>query len=195
MIIRMVGYCCDFKRKYRIVQVPAVACWTEAPPNIKVLYRQRVRWGRGLIETFMRHRRFLFNRKYRRLGLVTLPYVFVFEFLAPIIEFVGFLVFVYQAFTGAVNWESALVIFLGLYTFCFVLSLVVMFNDYTLGGSFHKLRSYFWVTGAALLEPFLYHPLTVIFSLKGYFNYLFNKQPHFFMTHLLSCRPARRERP
>ena len=176
MIIRMVGYCCDFNRKYRIVQVPAVACWTEVPPNIRVLYRQRVRWGRGLIETFARHRRFLFNRKYKQLGMVTLPYVFTFELLAPLIEFVGFLVFVYQAFTGAVNWTSALVIFLGLYTFCFMLSLVVMFNDYTLGGSFPKLRSYLWVTGAALLEPFLYHPLTVIFSLKGYWNYLFKKQ-------------------
>ena len=176
MIIRMVGYCCDFNRKYRIVQVPAVACWTEVPPNIKVLYRQRVRWGRGLIQTFVNHRRFLFNRKYKQLGLVTLPYVFIFEFLAPIIEFVGFLVLIYQALTGAVNWESALVIFLGLYTFCFVLSLVVMFNDYTLGGSFRKMRSYFWVVGAALLEPFLYHPLTVIFSLNGYWNYLFNKQ-------------------
>ena len=176
MIIRMVGYCCDFNRKYRIVQVPAVACWTEVPPNIRVLYRQRVRWGRGLIQTFVRHRRFLFNRRYRRLGLVTLPYVFIFELLAPIIESVGFFVFIYQAFTGAVNWESALVIFLGLYTFCFVLSLVVMFNDYTLGGSFPKVRSYGWIIGAALLEPFFYHPLTVVFSLKGYLNYLFNKQ-------------------
>ena len=57
-----------------------------------------------------------------------------------------------------------------------MLSLVVMCNDYTLGGSFRKLRSYIWIVGAALLEPFLYHPLTVIFSLKGYWNYMFNKR-------------------
>ena len=176
MIIRMVGYCCDFGRKYRIVQVPAVNCWTEVPPNIRVLYRQRTRWGRGLIETFVRHRRFLFNRRYRQLGLVTLPYVLIFEFLAPVIEFIGFWVLLYQAFTGAINWTSAAVIFMGLYTFCIILSLVVMFNDYTLGGSFRRPQSYLWVLGAALLEPFLYHPLTVIFSLKGYSNYIFNKR-------------------
>ena len=149
MIIRMVGYCCDFGRKYRIVQVPVVCCWNEVPPNIRVLYRQRTRWG---------------------------PYVLIFELLAPIIEFVGFTVFVYQAFTGVVNWTSAAVIFLGLYTFCIILSLVVMFNDYTLGGSFRHPRSYLWVLAAAMLEPFLYHPLTVIFSLKGYYNYIFNKR-------------------
>ncbi len=176
MLIRMVGYCCDFKRKYRVVQVPAISCWTEVPPNIKVLYRQRVRWGRGLLQTFVRHRRFLFNRRYRQLGMVTLPYVLIFELFAPVIEFIGFTVFVYQALTGVVNWTSALVIFLGLYTFCIILSLVVMFNDYTLGGSFRRPRSYLWVICAALLEPFLYHPLTVIFSLKGYFNYVFNRR-------------------
>lgn len=176
MVIRMVGYCCDFKRKYRIVQVPVVVCWNEVPPNIRVLYRQRTRWGRGLMQTLVRHRRFIFNRKYRQLGMVTLPYVLVFELLAPVIEAVGFIVFIYQALTGAVNWASALVIFLGLYAFCFVLSLVVMFNDYTLGGSFHRLRSYAWIAAAALLEPFLYHPFTVVFSLKGYLNYILNKR-------------------
>lgn len=176
MLIRMVGYCCDFKRKYRVVQVPAVCSWNEVPPNVRVLYRQRIRWGRGLLQTFVRHRGFIFNRRYHRLGMVTLPYVLIFELLAPIIEFVGFTVFVYQALTGVVNWTSALIIFLGLYTFCIVLSLVVMFNDYTLGGSFRKPSAYLWVFGAALLEPFLYHPLTVIFSLKGYFNYIFNKE-------------------
>ena len=146
------------------------------PPNIKVLYHQRVRWGRGLIQTFVRHRRFLFNRRYRRLGLVTLPYVMIFELFAPVIEFIGFTVFVYQALTGVVNWTSALVIFLGIYTFCLILSLVVMFNDYTLGGSFRRPRSYLWIIGAAIFEPFLYHPFTVIFSLKGYFNYVFNRR-------------------
>lgn len=176
ILIRMVGYCCDFNRKYRVVQVPVNCCWNEVPPNIKVLYRQRIRWGRGLLQTFVRHRGFLFNFRYRRLGVVTLPYVFIFELMAPIIEFVGFTVFVYQAFTGVVNWTSALVIFLGLYTFCIILSLVVMFYDYTLGGSFRRPRSYVWIMGAAILEPFLYHPFTVLFSLKGYFNYLFNRQ-------------------
>ena len=138
MIIRMVGYCCDFDRPYRIVQVPATCAWTEVPGNICTLYRQRVRWGRGLIQFF------------------------------------GFITFLYQAFTGVVNWPSALVIFLALYTFCIVLSSVVMFYDYITGGSFNKVTSYFWVMGAALLEPFLFHPFIVVFSLKGYMNYILN---------------------
>ena len=174
MLIRMVGYCCDFKRKYRVVQIPATCAWTEVPSSVRTLYRQRVRWGRGLLQTFVRHRDFLLNKNYKKLGLITMPYQFIFELIAPIIEFVGFITFIYQAFTGVVNWPAALVIFLAIYTFCIVLSLVVMFYDYITGGSFRKVTSYFWVLGAALLEPFLYHPLIVLFSIKGYFNYLVN---------------------
>ena len=49
MLWRMIGYCCDFNRSYRVVQVPHTCCWTEGPSTLKVLFRQRVRWGRGLI--------------------------------------------------------------------------------------------------------------------------------------------------
>lgn len=174
MLIRMVGYCCDFGRKYRVVQIPQTCCWTEGPPNLKVLSRQRVRWGRGLIQTFDRHRRFLFNRKYRQLGLLTLPYLLIFEFAAPVVEAVGFLSLIWLAATGGVNWGTALIIFLAIYAFCFSLSAVVIFYDYTLGGSYRKFSSYLWIVLAAALEPFVYHPMIVFFSLRGYFNYIFN---------------------
>ncbi len=48
MITRMVGYMCDFSRPYKIVQIPDTCCWTEGPPNLAMLYRQRTRWARGL---------------------------------------------------------------------------------------------------------------------------------------------------
>lgn len=159
-----------------MIQIPQTCCWTEGPPNIKVLSRQRIRWGRGLIQTFAQHKRFLFNKKYRQLGLVTLPYLLIFEFFAPMIEFVGILTLSFLAFTGAVNWNTAIVIFLAIYAFCLTLSMVVIFYDYTLGGSYKKLKAYLWILLAAMLEPFIYHPMVVFFSLKGYGNYFIKKK-------------------
>lgn len=176
MLVRMVGYCCDFSLPYQVIQIPQTCCWTEGPPNIKVLSRQRIRWGRGLIQTFAQHKRFLFNKKYRQLGLVTLPYLLIFEFFAPMIEFVGILTLSFLAFTGAVNWNTAIVIFLAIYAFCLTLSMVVIFYDYTLGGSYKKLKAYLWILLAAMLEPFIYHPMVVFFSLKGYWNYFIKKK-------------------
>lgn len=172
MLIRMVAYCCESNIPYRVIQIPNTCCWTEGPATLKVLSRQRVRWGRGLIQTFYNHRRLIANRKYSRLGKITLPYLFIFEFLAPVIEFVGFFVFVFLGITGAVNWGYALVMFLAIYFFCILLSIVVISFDYTVGGSYKTVKSYLWILLAAMAEPFVYHPMVVFFSLRGYWNYI-----------------------
>ena len=173
MLIRMIGYCCDFGRKYKVEQIPYTCCWTEGPPNLKMLHRQRTRWGHGLIQTFGKYHHIMFKKKYRQLGLITLPYLFIFEFLAPLIECVGFCMFIYLAFTGGVNWNTAWLIFLAIYFFCFQLSFIVIYYDYL----HTRMRGYSYVRliVAALLEPFIYHPLIVFFSILGYFKFIMGK--------------------
>lgn len=172
MLTRMIAYCCDFNRPYRVVQIPHNCCWTEGPSNIKMLYRQRTRWGRGLIQLMWEHRRLLFNRKYKRLGLISMPYTFLFEFLAPIIETVGLGMTVYLAFTGGISWFSFFVTFLAIYVFSYMLSTFVVFYDYILGSSYTSRMSYLKLLLAAAFEPIIYHPLIVISSLVGYFRYI-----------------------
>lgn len=172
MLTRMIAYCCDFNRPYRVVQIPHNCCWTEGPSNIKMLYRQRTRWGRGLIQLMWEHRRLLFNRKYKRLGLISMPYTFLFEFLAPIIETVGLGMTVYLAFTGGISWFSFFVTFLAIYVFSFMLSTFVVFYDYILGSSYTSRMSYLKLLLAAAFEPIIYHPLIVISSLVGYYRYI-----------------------
>lgn len=172
LIIRMVAYMCDFNRPYKIVQIPETCCWTEGPPNLLILYRQRTRWGRGLIQAFNVHRKMVFNKAYKQMGLITLPYLFVFEFLAPVIEAVGFVVFLYLAFTAAVNWHTMWVIFLSIYAFCQFLSLVVIAFDYYVEMRYRRGYEYLWIILASIIEPFIYHPFIIYFSLQGYISYL-----------------------
>lgn len=176
MLIRMVAYCCESRQPYRVIQIPYTCCWTEGPGTLKVLSRQRIRWGRGFIQTFYNHRRLIGNRKYSRLGTITLPYLLVFEFLAPVIEFLGFSTFIILAAIGAVNWGYALIMFLAIYSFCILLSIVVISFDYTIGGSYKTVKSYLWICLAAIAEPFIYHPMVVFFSLRGYWNFIVGKK-------------------
>lgn len=176
MLIRMVAYCCESNQPYKVVQIPYTCCWTEGPGTLKVLSRQRVRWGRGLIQTFYNHRRLVGNKNYSRLGMITLPYLFIFEFMAPVIEFVGVFAFIFLAIIGAINWGYALIIFLAIYTFCILLSIVVISFDYTIGGSYKTVKSYIWILLAAIAEPFIYHPMVVFFSIRGYWNYIIGKK-------------------
>lgn len=174
MVYRMIRYCCDFHKPYEIVQIPHTCCWTEGPSTLKVLYRQRVRWGRGLIQLMWRQRDILFNPKYKTLGLVTMPYAFAFEFLAPIIEFIGTIMLIYLIFTDGVNWERFFLMFATIYIFSLLLSNFVFFYDYILGSSYTKSRSYLPLFLAAMFEPFIYHPIITFCSIRGYFNFLIN---------------------
>lgn len=174
MLFNAVRYCCDFNLPYRVVQIPETCCWTEGPSNLRILYYQRNRWGRGLIQTFVRHRNIVFHRHFRQLGVITTPYLFIFEFLAPVIEVSGFITFIYLALTGGVNWLGALIIFIGLYSFSTTLAVVTMMYDYISGSTFDKKRDYIRLFGAALLEPFFYHPFITLFSLIGYGKFILN---------------------
>ena len=176
MLLRIMGYCCENNIDYRVVQIPKVCCRTDGPGNIRMLDRQRTRWGCGLIQTFHYHFHMLCNHKYHRVGLITRPYVFVFEFLAPVIEAVGFFMFIYLAITGGINWEMAWLIFAAIYTFSVMLSFVVIFYTYEAKCTYTSLKSFVPLMLAALVEPFLYHPMLVFFSIKGYFNYLTGKK-------------------
>ncbi len=176
IITRMVAYCCDFNRPYKVVQIPHNCCWTEGPSNLRMLFRQRIRWGRGLIQLMWTYRRLIMNPKYKRLGLVTMPYTFLFEFLAPLIEVSGLLFMIYLTFTGGINWDTFLVTFFAIYTFSVMLSTFVVFYDFILGKSYTKTKSYLKLMFAAVLEPFIYHPLIVVSSLIGYYNFIVGKK-------------------
>lgn len=174
MLWRMIQYCCDFSKKYKIVQIPHTCCWTEGPATLKTIHRQRTRWGRGLFQIIHKFFGVFFKKRYRQLGMVTFPYEFSFEFLAPIIETTGFLTLIYLVLTGGVNWQSFWVMFFAIYLFSAMLSFFIILYDYLQGGSYNKISAYLKLILAALLEPILYHPLITFFSIKGYFQYMFN---------------------
>src|SRR5262249_16333288 len=79
-------------KPYKILFSPDPISWTEVPNSMKVLRSQRNRWHRGLWETLWRYRGMTFNPRYGAVGMVALPYFWIFEALAPVIEALGYVV-------------------------------------------------------------------------------------------------------
>ncbi|NDV78348.1 glycosyltransferase family 2 protein [Dysgonomonas sp. 511] len=176
MLLRMMAYMRDYKKKYKVAYIPVTTCWTEGPPNLSVLNKQRTRWGQGLMQMFVVHRKFLFNPKYGRTGLITLPYVFLFEFLAPVIEVTGFIVFIFLLLTGRINFETAYVIFGYIYLIGVTISSIAIAIDLSVDKLYNKFREYIKLVLFSLVEVVLYHPFIVFFSLKGYVNFLLSRR-------------------
>jgi cellulose synthase/poly-beta-1,6-N-acetylglucosamine synthase-like glycosyltransferase len=93
----------DQGRDYRVEFVAEPICWTEVPTTIKVLHRQRKRWHRGLWETLWAYRRVTGRPRYGVIGLVALPWYWLFELLAPVLELGGLVLIGLGTALGMVN--------------------------------------------------------------------------------------------
>jgi len=113
IVVRLHRWLLDKGLPGRIICLPFVIAWTEAPENYKDLGKQRARWYRGLWEVIVYHRAILFRPQYRQIGLFAMPYQLIFEALAPPLECLGYLLLVITAIFGALS-ISALLCFLAL---------------------------------------------------------------------------------
>lgn len=176
LVVRMRRYMHDHNMKYQVVYIPDPLCWTESPSNLQILGRQRNRWTRGTIETLWMHKDLFFNPKYGVLGFISYPYWLFFEWLAPILEFVGILTFLLLAFFGKINWEYSLILFFMVYSFSILLStMAVLFEErsykkYTSGVEIFKLL----ILG--FVEPLFYHPLTIYWAVRGNIDKVIGKK-------------------
>ncbi|RDC65095.1 sulfatase-like hydrolase/transferase [Adhaeribacter pallidiroseus] len=167
LVVRMRRYMADRQIPYKVAFVPDPLCWTEAPASYKILGRQRNRWMRGTIETLRIHQKLFLNPRYGILGLLSYPYWFFFELLAPVIEFGGMVFFIALAIMGLINWPyflaltAFILIFGWLFSVFAILMEVATFNQYKKRGEVGKLIF------TALLEPFLFHPFVVWSSIRG----------------------------
>lgn len=89
LVVRLHHWMGDHDIDARVVFVAEPVAWTEAPETTAVLGKQRRRWHRGLTEVFARHWQMMFRPRYGVIGMVTMPWFFLFELLAPFIELFG----------------------------------------------------------------------------------------------------------
>jgi len=175
LVVRMRRYMAEKGLEYDVVYIPDPLCWTEVPSSVKVLARQRSRWTRGTMETLAKHRKLLFNRKYGKLGLLGYPYWLAFEYLAPIVEFLGLCWFTYLIISDKLNWPFFLLLFGFVYFFAVSLSIwSVLFEEITFH-KYEKRRDVMRLVGTAFLEPLFYHPMVMLMTIKGNLDKVFNR--------------------
>jgi len=167
LVVRIRRYMTEKGMDYDVVYIPDPLCWTEVPSSVKVLARQRSRWTRGTLETLVKHRKLFFNRKYRKLGLLGYPYWLFFEYLAPIIEFLGICWFTFLVITNRLNWPFFLLLLGFVYFFAVSLSIWSVLFEETTFHKYEKRRDVLRLVAVAFMEPLFYHPLVMLMNIKG----------------------------
>ncbi|WP_416441195.1 glycosyltransferase family 2 protein [Leeuwenhoekiella sp. A16] len=167
LLVRMRRMMREKNIDYTVGFVPDPLCWTEVPQSWNILQRQRNRWTRGTVETLWAHRKMIFNPKYKILGLLSTPYWLFFEWLAPIIEFVGLIFFVFLLIFGQVDWVVFSIFFTVVYSFAILFSVTALFFEEFSFQQYTKPAYMFQLIRTALLEPLLYHPFVMWAAIMG----------------------------
>lgn len=167
LVIRMRRYMEERNESYRVVYLPDPLCWTEAPSNFKILSKQRNRWTRGTAETLWIHKKLIFNPKYRFLGMVSMPFWFLFEWLAPIVETTAFLYLIMMAFLGILNVELFITLFFLIYVFAIMYSTAAILFEELSFHQYKKKRDILRLLSTALIEPVFIHPINVYYAIMG----------------------------
>ncbi len=111
LVVRLSRFMREKKTPYKVQYAGNANCWTEVPESFRVLRRQRDRWQRGLIDIVLFHNSMIANPRYGKLGMVAMPYYFIFELIGPFIEAEGIILVVFSAVLGLLNFPVVLALF------------------------------------------------------------------------------------
>ncbi|MEP7763309.1 glycosyltransferase family 2 protein [Sanguibacter sp. 25GB23B1] len=176
LVMRIHRHMKDAGRDYRVVFVAEPVSWTEVPSTLAVLGRQRRRWHRGLWEVLWSYRAMTFNPRYGRVGMVALPYYWLFELFAPLIELVGLVVVPLGLALGVVDLRYAVALLLVTYVYGFFVTCAALLVEEI---SFHRYSRWsdlLRILGAAFAENVGYRQLTAVWRLQGWWAALRNKK-------------------
>ena len=171
LIVRMRRYMYENDLKCRVVYIPDPLCWTEVPETLKILSRQRNRWTRGTIETLIKHKSLFLNPKYGNLGMLGIPYWFIFEWMAPYVEAIGILYVILVIAIGTPNWPFFIILMGFTYFFAIVFSAWSIFFEEFSFPRYRRNRDIVKLILISLIEPIVYHPFNVWSALKGNYHY------------------------
>lgn len=107
LTIRIHEYSRENWMEWKVAHSHKATVWTEVPSTLKYLGRQRTRWYQGLVTELWRNRHTLFNRRYGRFGMVSLPYQLIFEAMAPLVAMFGLAILPVAIFLEDLNLRVA----------------------------------------------------------------------------------------
>lgn len=168
LVVRIHHHMHRTQRDYHVEFVPEPVAWTEVPASLQDLRSQRRRWHRGLWSVLWKYRGMLFRPRYGRIGLAALPYFWVFELLAPVIELGGLVLITAGVLLGVVDMGYVVLFLLVAYGYAIVVTLAAMAVEELSFHRYPRWRDLGVTLLAAVFEHFGYRQLTAWWRIEGF---------------------------
>jgi cellulose synthase/poly-beta-1,6-N-acetylglucosamine synthase-like glycosyltransferase len=172
LVARLHRYLLEKNEDYYIQFVPDPVCWTEVPSDLQSLGKQRARWQKGLMDVLWTNKDMLFRPRYGRIGSLALPYLWVFELLAPVIELGGIATIVLAAWFGVLSRDLMVEFLLFGYAFATVISIGSVLQEELTYKRYNDWQDVARLVTYCFLEHFPYRQMHMIWRLQGLWQYL-----------------------
>lgn len=172
IVLRIHRHMIENHRDYRVQFEAEPVAWTAVPITSKVLRNQRKRWHRGLWETLWKYRGMFLNPRYGRIGMIAIPYYWIFELIAPLLEIVGLALVVIGFTLGVVSTKYALTFMAVAYGYAILVTLIALVMEELTTHRNIRWRDFGAIVVAAVLENVGYRQATAWWRLEGWWSSL-----------------------
>lgn len=159
------------RKKYKVTFNEFSVCWTQGPMSTQDIRSQRRRWQIGLMDTLIAHRAMTFNPRYGFVGMISIPYNWIFELFGALVEVIGYFLIPFTLIMGELNSFFFVIYFLLSVSLGVILSEgSLVLEQYTHRAAMTAKQS-IAISIYAILENFGYRQMITIFRVEGIFKY------------------------
>jgi cellulose synthase/poly-beta-1,6-N-acetylglucosamine synthase-like glycosyltransferase len=175
-ILRVHEHATRHRKPYSIIQLALPQCYTGAPADLRDLRNQRIRWHLGLLSSLRVYNHLIGRPSYKALGLISLPYLLLFEVLAPFFEIMGYGLLLGVCSAGFLSGD-----FLALFLLTIIGGGVLgnvgsLMAEVWFMGLFRKRIDLIRLLLAGILEPFGYHQINQWWKIQA--TWIFFRRIH-----------------
>jgi len=171
LVVRLHRHMLEKGADYQIRFVPDPMCWTEVPSDLRSLGRQRARWQKGLLDVLWPNREMLFRPRYGRMGCFALPYMWLFELFAPVIELGGIITILLAAWVGVLSREFFVQFLLFGYAFATIISIGSVLQEEITYKRYNDWQDVARLVSYCFFEHFPYRQFHMVWRLQGLWQY------------------------
>ena len=159
------------KKKYKIIFCEDAVCWTQGPLSLNDIRSQRRRWQIGLFDTLLSHKSMLLNPRYGTVGLLAIPYHWIFELFGAVVEVLGYFIIPFSLVMGELNMFFFIIYFLLAVHLGVILSIGSLILEQYTRKSIVSAKQCLSLSLYAILENFGYRQIISLFRVEGMLKY------------------------
>ena len=171
IVVRLHQYMRAHHRRYKIIFCEDAVCWTQGPMSAGDIRSQRRRWQIGLLDTLLSHKSLFLNLRYGTVGLMAIPYNWVFELFGAVVEALGYVIIPFSLIMGELNMFFFVIYFLLAVLLGVILSIGSLILEQYTRKSIMTAKQCLSLSLYAVLENFGYRQMITVFRLEGILKY------------------------